>query len=130
MKKNAQPKIKEICEYKNCSPYINEDLGYNWLNYSYSNYHKHKDFWELMVITDGKTDNLINNTNYRLCTGDIVLLRPQDAHSITNCKNVFSQHLSVLIKSEYLQQYLASFSNQLYNDILIAEKKRRYFYGI
>ena len=102
-------KSKMVCRYKEVSPYPNEQLSYNWLNYSYPHYHTH-DFWEIILITQGSTENLINGENHILRLGDMVLLRPQDAHNILNLKKSGCKHLSFTITPEYVSQYCKLFS--------------------
>lgn len=114
-------KIEKVCKYSAGSPYPNEPIGYNWLDFSYPCYHIHEDFWELLLITNGEAENLINGTNHHLCANDMVLLRPNDAHSIVNCENTNCKHLSIAIKSEYIQQYLGLFGEKLYENLLSME---------
>lgn len=115
--KKANSKL--VCYYKDVSPYPNEHLFYNWLNYSFPYYHKH-DFWEIVLITQGSTENHINGQTYILRLGDMVLLRPHDAHNIINRKKSECRHLSFTITQEYVKEYCKLFSedNSTYSKLL------------
>lgn len=122
-KNKKKRKIDTVCLYSISSAYPDEPVAYNWLNYSFPYYHTH-DFWEIVLITHGSTDNLINGEQYILKSGDAVLLRPHDAHNILNLKKSGCKHLSFLLTPEYVAQYCKSYSSndKIYQDLFQLER--------
>lgn len=107
------PPTSNKCLYKTCSPYPEEEVGFNWLNYSYPFLHCH-DHWEIFVITSGNILHTINNQSSVLKKGDMCLICPDDNHKVDFLsENTPAQHISFLIRNDYMERLLACYGEQV-----------------
>lgn len=102
-----------ISYYTVCSPYPDDDVGFNWLNYSYPYWHKH-DHWELLVITEGHLLHSINNQQMIMQKGDMCLICPNDNHRIDFVSDEYScKHLSFCMKNDYTVKLLSAYGQNV-----------------
>ena len=107
----------ETLEYESSSPFPEEVIGYNWLNFSYPQFHKHQ-HWEIMLVTHGKLLHCINGERTIMSRGDMVLVRPNDHHAILfPDKETHGTHLNLLMKSDYVKRVLDTYKESLYDDL-------------
>ena len=73
-------------------------------------YHAHKDAWELCVCLDGETVAIRNNRQYLLAPGHILFIQPGQGHDISIFKNASSAFVVSFTcsNSEYLRPLLDS----------------------
>ena len=117
MKKKRDDEI-ETLTYETGSPFPEEVIGYNWLNYSYPKMHKHQ-HWEIMLITHGKLLHSINGKSITMSRGDLVLIRPNDCHALL-FPDHYTQgtHLNILLKTEYVKSVLDTYKETLYDELI------------
>ena len=115
---NKKPKDElEALTYESCSPFPEEDIGYNWLNYSYPIMHRHQ-HWEIVLVTHGKLLHCINEKQIIMSRGDMFLVRPDDAHALLfPDKKTQGTHLSVLMKKDYVRGLLSTYKPTLYDEL-------------
>ena len=107
------PPLCNKCLYRLCSPYPEEEVGFNWLNYSYPFLHNH-DHWEIFVVTSGNILHTINRQNAVLKKGDMCLICPDDNHKLEFLsENAEAQHISFLIRNDYMERLLACYGDQV-----------------
>ena len=117
MKKKRDDEI-ETLTYESGSPFPEEVIGYNWLNYSYPMMHKHQ-HWEIVLVTHGKLLHSINGKSIIMSRGDMFLVRPDDYHAILfPDKKTQGTHLSVLMKKDYVNEILSTYKPTLYEELI------------
>ena len=109
-----------VYTYESGSPFPGEDLGYNWLNYSYPLAHKHQ-HWEIVLVTHGQLLHRINGKESVMSRGDMCLVRPDDCHSLHFSHGLHGTHLSFLIKKQCMQRIFSTYKETLYDE-LVAQK--------
>lgn len=110
-----------VCKYESCSPYPDEEVSFNYLNVSFPFPHTH-DYWEILVIIDSSLNHTVNGKSFTLKIGDICLIRPSDSHffSFNAAKEV--KTVTFLIKSDYMRRFLATYSENLYDEIIDSDE--------
>lgn len=94
--------------------------------FSYTNIvHKHT-FYELTIILQGEANSVINDGTIQLLQqGDLILIRPQDTHSIQP-KTKDYLHRDFYISAEKMQRIVALFGKDFTEEYL--NKKENYFH--
>ena len=109
---------KETLTYESSSPFPQEVIGYNWLNYSYPQFHKHQ-HWEIMLVTHGKLLHCINGQSIVMSRGDMVLVRPDDYHALLfPDKQTQGTHLNILMRNDYVKSVLDTYKETLYDKLI------------
>ena len=107
----------ETLTYESASPFAEESIGYNWLNYSYPLIHKHQ-HWEIMLVTHGKLLHCIDGKEIIMSRGDMFLVRPDDYHALLfPNEKTKGTHLNILLKNEYLKSVLDTYKESLYDEL-------------
>ena len=107
----------ETLTYESASPFAEEGIGYNWLNYSYPQVHKHQ-HWEIMLVTHGKLLHYINGKRIIMSRGDMFLVRPDDFHAILfPDEKTQGTHLNILMKNTYVKSVLDTYKETLYDEL-------------
>lgn len=70
-----------VARYEVSSPWPNEDIGFNILNYSYPVMHTHE-YYEVNVVLSGECLHKVNGVSYTMRAGDCCLIRPDDRHCL------------------------------------------------
>lgn len=107
----------DVLSYESGSPYPDEEIGFNWLNYSYPLVHSHM-HWEIVLVTHGKILHSIDGEKVTMSRGDLCLVRPDDYHSLLfPDKDTKGTHLSILVKTSYMQRVLSAYKDSLYEEL-------------
>jgi len=83
---------------------------------NYPIHHSH-DYWEIMIILDGTYHQIVNEEEVVMPKHTALLLRPGDAHRITQSKPT-DKHLTVMINCGYMKEMCNFFDESLHNKLL------------
>ena len=78
--------------------------------------HNH-DFWEYMVICQGKYNQTINSTKYTMSINDAILIKPNDTHCVFP-GNRDDYHLNIVINTDFLKSICSNFGESFYENLL------------
>ena len=121
--------VKNIGEkslYEKISPFPNLDISFNWIKRDYPFIHSHNHF-EILVVTSGKINNVLNDKSYILSQNEVYFIRPDDKHkllAVPNCSE--SQHINFLLKSDYVKHYLDLIDSYFYETVLLTNKPLKF----
>lgn len=94
--------------------------------------HRHENFYELMLVTEGEWQNITPAGTFTLAVGTLTLFRPGATHQLFT-EPMKSKHLVVCIEAEYFESFVArcfpefSFSSDsLFLSVTISQEKRKY----
>lgn len=104
------------CKYAVGSPHPDEDVSFNYLNVAFPYLHFH-DHWEILVVADKSINHTINDKSFTMKSGDVCLIRPNDAHYFTFGDSQDVKTVSFLMKKDYLKKLLAVYDEKLYDEI-------------
>lgn len=74
-------------------------------------YHSH-DVYEIVYMTEGALDHIVNSVNMPLTFGDIVFLRPKDNHSF-NRSRYEGAHRDVVVEKQFFENMCNFFNSNL-----------------
>lgn len=94
--------------------------------------HKHEDFYEIMLVTEGEWQNITATGTFTLSVGALTLFRPGATHQLYT-EPLKSKHLVVCIEASYFEEFVSqhfpdfSFNNDtFFLSISIGKEKLRY----
>lgn len=87
---------------------------------SWDTLHAHDDYWEFLLVLDGKIVHVINGEKVELPKHSLCLIRPNDVHALKNDGFGPSLHLNLGVSVSQLQTMLSLISPTLYNELLEA----------
>ena len=99
-------KSKQLIEHKifNAScPSLDQGVDFHWCYDNYTSFHDH-DYYEFIVITDGKIRHLYNSTNNIASQGMLFLVKPGEFHQFLPYHNNPAKHMNFAITSEALHK--------------------------
>ena len=91
------------------------------LNYIETIYHEHS-FFEIFYILSGEIIHVVNDRKEHLVAGDIVFLRPGDAHKFENKHTDDFMHTDILIKTKLFQKAIAALDSPPLREFLFAKE--------
>ena len=94
------------------------------LDYIETIYHEHS-FFEIFYVLSGEIQHTVNDRTERLVSGDIVFLRPGDAHKFENKHSDDFIHTDILVKNNLFQKAVAALDSPLLRDFLLASEPYR-----
>lgn len=100
-----------VARYAISSPWPNEDVGFNILNYSYPLMHTHE-YYEINVVLSGECLHKVNGFSYIMRTGDCCLIRPDDRHcleALTEEGKPLYLSVNFMCRREYFGQVIRIF---------------------
>ena len=89
----------------------------NYVNGPYSEMHCH-DYWEFTIITKGKIFHKINTFERIVGENTLLLIRPDDTHSLNIVDNEDIAHLNFGVKDEVMKNTLPVLSDDIYDFLL------------
>lgn len=111
-------KVKKMKQYK-----FPTGRGYFFVNQNsqpYPETHCH-DYWEFTIITKGSVLHKINNLSRRVEENTLLVIRPNDVHSIFKADDGEISHVNLGVKDEALKQILPFLAEGLYESLLGGE---------
>ena len=76
------------------------------------------DYWEFTIIVKGKALHKINGLERLIGENTLLVIRPDDVHSLNKVDNQEIAYLNIPTNSEALKTVLSVLSNELYNFLL------------
>mgnify|MGYP000887667333 CR=1 FL=1 len=91
-------------------------VDFHWWNQNRTSLHSH-DYYEIFILTKGKVQHRINNTQSVLSKKTIFLIKPSDRHMFLPYENSESQHINLKVTSEMLKQICTTLNSLLFERI-------------
>lgn len=104
------------CKYAVGSPHPDEDVSFNYLNVAFPYLHFH-DHWEILVVLNKSINHTMNDKSFTMKSGDVCLIRPNDAHYFTFGDSKDVKTVSFLLKKEYAKKIFSVYDEKLYDEI-------------
>lgn len=93
--------------YKNNPNLCTRGASFHWWNAGYTSLHNH-DYYEIFIITSGKTNHTLNGCRQELPAKTICLIRPEDCHQFTPITSQRCIHINLSIRRDKLEQLCQS----------------------
>ena len=102
----ATKKIDTLIEHKIFNvnmPFPKQGVNFNWCYQNHTSLHEH-DYYEFVIITDGKVKHMINETSSIASQGMLFLIKPGEFHQFLPYHNHRSKHINFCISAPALQE--------------------------
>lgn len=93
--------------YKNNPNLRTKGASFHWWDSQYTSLHNH-DYYEIFIITSGKTKHILNGQKQELPTQTICLIRPEDCHQFRPLTDQRCIHINLSITQDKLEQLCQS----------------------
>lgn len=104
--KNASASVLTVY-YKNNNNLCKRGVSFHWWDSGYTSLHNH-DYYEIFIITSGKTNHTLNDVCQELPAKTICLIRPEDCHQFTPITGQRCIHINLSIRQDKLEQLCQS----------------------
>lgn len=84
-------------------PFPKQGVNFNWCYQNYTSLHEH-DYYEFVVITDGKVRHTLNGSTSVASEGMLFLIKPGEFHQFLPYHNHRSKHINFCISVPALQE--------------------------
>ena len=113
--------MPQLQKQKQLSPF-DEQTSFHFF---YTEFEEHThDYYEIMIITQGKATHVINEINHPTEKHDAWLVFPSDRHSLSIDTNCY--HLNIVITAEALKLFCNSIDQTFYSSLKSAKNPIRY----
>lgn len=105
-----QAKKNQVVEHKVSAitfPNPQEGVKFNWCQQNSTSLHEH-DFYEFVIITEGKVRHFHNENTNLVSKGMCFLIKPGEFHQFSPYHNSHSQHINLAITPQELQKLCSS----------------------
>lgn len=102
----AKRDLTEIIEHKSfnrTAPFPNQGVNFNWCRKNWGYSHDH-DYYEFVVITDGKVTHKLNNRTTLATKGMLFLIKPNDFHQFIPYHNSNIKYINFWVSVSALQE--------------------------
>lgn len=98
-------------------PFSHKNFFINYNRGPYAETHCH-DYWEFTIITRGRILHKINGLERTVRENTLLVLRPDDTHSLNRTDNQDITYINIGVKNEVLKTVLSAFSGGMYDFLL------------
>ncbi len=98
-------------------PSNSKNFFINYVRGPYSEMHSH-DYWEFTIITKGKIFHKINSFEHIVGENTLLVIRPNDNHSLNAVDNEDIAHINLGVKDEVMKNTLPTLSYDIYDFLL------------
>ena len=98
-------------------PSTNKNFFIHYTSGPYLERHCHN-YWEFNIITRGKVLHKIGNLERVVDENTLLVIRPDDAHSLNNATNHEIAYINIGVREEVLKNILSALSPNLYESLL------------
>ena len=106
-KTNRQPVVIEHKFFSSTFPSPKKGVKFNWCYQNSTSLHEH-DFYEFVVITDGKVKHFHNSKTTIASKGMLFLIKPGEFHQFLPHHNSSAKHINFSITPQVLQEISSS----------------------
>lgn len=85
---------------------------------SFDTLHTHDNYWEFVLVLDGKITHVVNGKKIELPKHSLCLIRPSDAHALRNDTiDASAVHLNLGVTAKHLQKSFSLLSPSLFEEL-------------
>ena len=103
-----------ICHYKDDFDHESQEVCMHLWNEPDFYEHTH-DYWEIIVITSGRTDHILNGAVYTVQAGDCLFIRPSDIHEFRRIDEHPCTQVNVMATPTYMRNVMNNLNLHMYN---------------
>lgn len=109
----------EIISFADPIPFADRDrldeicFGYHINTFDFPSLHKHRDFWEFTIVTEGELINRLNGKNYRCSSGTMFIATTEDTHSLHKVGLGKLRYINLVAREKELLQIINAISPRL-----------------